>query len=149
MQDGVMSWCSSQFLCRQSSELSLCTFSHIMWNWLFHLPGRILCEQSPRYQRKLWACSWLYSSHVSPFSVSVSLDFLCMAHAFFFKILSNHCQGLCHTFFEVAQNLMLFLCWIHRGIASVQIHDFKWKDVKKSAGQLTGVKFYTLTPKIC
>jgi hypothetical protein len=45
-----------------------------MQNWLFDLPGQILCEQSPWCQRKWWACSWLCSSPVSPFSVSVSLD---------------------------------------------------------------------------
>jgi hypothetical protein len=31
---------------------------------------------------------------VSHFSVSVSLDFNCMAHAFFLELLYNHCQGL-------------------------------------------------------
>jgi hypothetical protein len=43
-----------------------------MWNWLFGLPGRILCEQSPWYQRKWWACSWLFPSRVSPFSVCLN-----------------------------------------------------------------------------
>jgi hypothetical protein len=33
------------------------------------------------------------------FSVSVSLDFLCMAHAFLPERLSNHCQGLLRTSF--------------------------------------------------
>jgi hypothetical protein len=32
-----------------------------MWNWLFGLPGRILCEQSSWYQRKWWACSLLFT----------------------------------------------------------------------------------------
>jgi hypothetical protein len=35
-----------------------------MRNWLFGLPGRILCEQSPRCQRKCWACPWTCSSPV-------------------------------------------------------------------------------------
>jgi hypothetical protein len=58
MWDGVLSWCNSQFFCGQSSEQTLHIFSHIhykrhsgMWNWLFSLPGRILCEQSPWCQR--------------------------------------------------------------------------------------------------
>jgi hypothetical protein len=46
-----------------------------MRNWLFGLPGRIVCEQSPWCQRKWCACSWLCSSPLSPFSVMVSLDF--------------------------------------------------------------------------
>jgi hypothetical protein len=49
-----------------------------MQNLLFGLPGPILCEQSPLCQRKLWACSWFCSSSVSPFTVSLSLDFQCM-----------------------------------------------------------------------
>jgi hypothetical protein len=46
-----------------------------MWNWLFGLPERVLCEPSPWCQRKRWACSWLCSSPVLHFSVSVSSDF--------------------------------------------------------------------------
>jgi hypothetical protein len=32
-----------------------------MQNWLFGLPGLILCEQSHWCQGKWWACSWLCS----------------------------------------------------------------------------------------
>jgi hypothetical protein len=71
-----------------------------MRNWMLGLPGRILCEQFPWCQRKRWACSWLHSSHVSPFSGSVSLNFPCTAHAFFPERLSNHCQGLRSTLYE-------------------------------------------------
>jgi hypothetical protein len=46
-----------------------------MRNWLFGLSWRILCEQSPWCQRKWWVCSWLYSSPVLPFLVSVRLTF--------------------------------------------------------------------------
>jgi hypothetical protein len=35
---------------------------HSMWNWLFGLPGQILCEQCPWCQRKLWKCPWLSPS---------------------------------------------------------------------------------------
>jgi hypothetical protein len=40
-------------------------------------------------------------SPVSPFLFLVNLDFPCTAHAFFPECLSNHCQGLCHTFTEI------------------------------------------------
>jgi hypothetical protein len=72
-----------------------------MQNWMFRLPGRILCEQSPWSQRGWWACSWLCSSPVSPFLVSVSSYFPCRAHAFFPEPLSNYCQGLSRTFSEI------------------------------------------------
>jgi hypothetical protein len=71
-------------------------------NWLCGLPERILSEQSPWCQRKLWACSWLCSSPVSPFLVTVSLDFPCTAHAFFPERLSNHCQGIRRNFSEIS-----------------------------------------------
>jgi hypothetical protein len=74
-----------------------------IWNWLFGLPGRVLYEQSPWCERKRWACSWLFSSPVSSFSVSVSLEIpfkhLCTAHVFFPQHLSNHCQKL-HCIFS-------------------------------------------------
>jgi hypothetical protein len=53
-----------------------------MTNWLFGLPGRILYEHSPWCQRKCWSCSWLF---FFTFLFSVSLDFQCMANAFFPK----------------------------------------------------------------
>jgi hypothetical protein len=71
-----------------------------IWDWLFGLPGRILCEQSPWYQRIWWAYSWLRSSPVEPFLVLVS-DFPCTAHAFLLKHLSNHCQGLRCNFSKI------------------------------------------------
>jgi hypothetical protein len=43
--------------------------------------AEFFAKKSPWSQRKLWACSWLCSSHVSPFSVSVSLGFQRPAHA--------------------------------------------------------------------
>jgi hypothetical protein len=63
----------------------------------------VLCgidKQSPWCQRQWWTCSRLCSSLVSPFSVSVSLGFLCTARALFPKHLFNHCQGLHCTFSE-------------------------------------------------
>jgi hypothetical protein len=46
-------------------------------------------------------------------SVSVSLDFPCMADALFPESLSNHCQGLVELFPRSAQYMMLFLDQIH------------------------------------
>jgi hypothetical protein len=43
---------------------------------------------------------------------------------------------------------MLFLCLIHREIASGEIHDSKQMDIKKSGHPPNCIKFYTLTPKI-
>jgi hypothetical protein len=40
-------------------------------------------------------------SPVTPFSASASLDFPCKVHSSFPKRLSNHCQGLRHTFSEI------------------------------------------------
>jgi hypothetical protein len=73
----------------------------IMQNWLFGLPGEILCKQPAWSQRSCWACYWLCSSPFSPISLSVSSDFLCTAHAFFPEHLYNHLQGLRHTFSEI------------------------------------------------
>jgi hypothetical protein len=74
-------------------------------NWLFGLPECILSEQSPWCQGKLWACSWLCSSPVLPFSVSMNLDMpfkhSCTAHVFFPERLFHHCQGLRRTFSEI------------------------------------------------
>jgi hypothetical protein len=74
-----------------------------MWNWLFGPPGWNLCEQSPWCQRNWWACSWLFSPHVLPFLALVSMDFPCVAHAFFTERLSNHWQGLHRTFSEICR----------------------------------------------
>jgi hypothetical protein len=56
---GALSWYNSQSLCHQSSGRSLRTFSRNLrshssiQNWLFGLPGRILCEQSPLMSKKM------------------------------------------------------------------------------------------------
>jgi hypothetical protein len=93
--DSALSYCSGQSL--RTFSCSCCKSHSSMQNWQFGLPGRILCEQSPWCQRKLWACFWLCSS------VSVSLDFPCMAHAFFPEHLSNHCtfSKICTNFYAV------------------------------------------------
>jgi hypothetical protein len=57
--DCALSWRNSQFFCHQSLGRILCTSScssvkrhSNMGNWLFGLPWRILCEQSPWCQRR-------------------------------------------------------------------------------------------------
>jgi hypothetical protein len=74
-------------------------------NWLFGLPGRILCEQYPWCLRKWWACSWLCSSPVTPFSAclepGMSFKNPCTLYAFFPERLSNQCQGLRRTFSKI------------------------------------------------
>jgi hypothetical protein len=123
--DGALSWRSIQFICRQIWGEVFTHFHRVafkrhssMRNLLFGLLERILCEQSSWCQWKWWACSWLCSSSVSPFSVSVSLAFQCAAPAFFPERLSNHCQVLRRTFLEIVTNLVLLLCRIHSEIAS-------------------------------
>jgi hypothetical protein len=71
-----------------------------MRNWLFGLPGRILCEQSVKESVKESNEHALdFALQLSnPYLVSVSLDFTCTAHAFFPEHLSNHCQDLHLTF---------------------------------------------------
>jgi hypothetical protein len=144
VKNGAVSWCNSQFICRQGSgrtssfiaKIRNKVFAHFhavaikcrssMRNWLFGLPKRILCEQSPWHQGKLLACSWLCSSPVSPISGSQwvwtsRFKHSCTSHDFFPELLSNHFKSLRHTFPRFAQNLMDTRCRIHRKISSGQI----------------------------
>jgi hypothetical protein len=86
---------------------------------------------------------------MSPFSVSVSLDFPCTAYAFFPKRLSNHCQSLRRPFSEIcttfdavplsdpSQNRIRpdTLLQIKLRKRHVKVHPAEWN--------------YTLTPKTC
>jgi hypothetical protein len=119
MWDGALSWCNSpsSFVAEVRGEVfayfhAFSVKHHsIMRNGLFGLPGRILCEQSPWCQRKLWSCSWLYSSPVSPFSVSMRLDDPCMSHSFFPERFSNQCQGFRRTFSEICTKFNTDAMW--------------------------------------
>jgi hypothetical protein len=156
--DLALLWCNRQSLCCQSSGWSLHTFSAFtikchssMQNWMPGLPGWIICKQSiPLMQTKnIWACSWFCCSPASPFSVSVNLDSLYTAHAFFPERLSNYCQDLHHTFSDIytkfaAVPLLDPLQNHIRPVTRLQI-----KGHKKSAHPPSWVKFCTLTPKIC
>jgi hypothetical protein len=65
----------------------------------------------------------IHMSHL--FSVSVSTDFRFMGHAFFPNALIIIVRVSVAIFPRFAQNFILFLCRIHREIASDQIHDYK------------------------
>jgi hypothetical protein len=104
-----------------------------MQNWLFGLPGWILCEQFNLCQRKWWSCSWLCSSPVSPFLGLGEFDSPCMAHAFFHEYFSNYCQGLLRTFLKICTTFYAHLPFLCCEIASGQMHDSKKKkDIKIS-----------------
>jgi hypothetical protein len=88
--ESALSWRNSQFFRPQSSGRCRHTYSRsrrktsqeyvklTVWS-----PRSNCFEQSPWCHRKFWACSWLYSSLASPFSISVSLGFPSTAHVFF------------------------------------------------------------------
>jgi hypothetical protein len=80
--DGKLLWCSSPFVVKVRGH-------------------GIFRKRSTDVEENYDKCSWLCSSPVSPFPVSASLSFLCTAHTFFPKLLSNHCQGLSLTFSEI------------------------------------------------
>jgi hypothetical protein len=124
-----------------------------MWNWLFGLPGWNICEQSPWCQRKLWACSWLCSSPISPISacpeLSMSFKHQHMAHAFFPENLYNHSQGLCSTSSEICIKLDAHsLPDPSRNRIRPDIR-LQLKGCKKLVRSPSSMKFCTLTPKIC
>jgi hypothetical protein len=82
---------------------------------------------------------------------SMPFKHLCTANAFFPERMSNHCQGIRHTFSEICIKFdahSLSLCQLHRETASGQINNSK-KGRKKSARPPGCMKFCTLPPKIC
>jgi hypothetical protein len=95
---GALSWCNSQYFCRQSSGRSLRIINALVVkchsnvrNWLFGLSWRILCEQALWSQREVWAFFFLFALKDSRFfSVTVSLHFPCTGHSFFPERLSDH-----------------------------------------------------------
>jgi hypothetical protein len=105
--DGALSWCYSQFFCRQSSGWSRSTFSRNRRRTLQECakltirPARKCSLRAISLMPKKMI-SMLTTFHMSRlFSVSVSLDFQCTAHAFFPECLSNQCQGLRRNFPEI------------------------------------------------
>jgi hypothetical protein len=75
-------------------------------NWLFGLPGRLLCKRSPGCEREWRACSRLCSLPVRPSSLcpepSIPIKQPCTVHTFLPKGLRNHYQGLHRTFSEIS-----------------------------------------------
>jgi hypothetical protein len=132
--DGLLSWFKSQFFRRQSLGWSLCTLlcSHRKRSqWyeeltVWHAKTNYFCTIQ-MMSKKWWAYSQLCSSLFSPFLVSVSLDFLCMAHAFFPERLSNHCQDLHRNLSEIC---IKFEGFFVTSIAKIHIHDSKQEDIK-------------------
>jgi hypothetical protein len=123
-----------------------------VWNWLFRLPGRILCEQS-RTCQGWWTCSWLFSS-LSRLFRSGWVWTLCMAHAFFSELLSNQCRvsaAHCRDFL----NTIWCCCFVgsisksHKGDTRLQIrgrgaqhfHPATWHFVHLLHGY-TRINFY-------
>jgi hypothetical protein len=106
-----------------------------MRNRLFGLPGRILCEQSPWWQRQLWACSWLFSSC----SVLVSLGFPRL-------ILCSLNTWLIISRFSVALFRDLHQIWCSSFFGSIAKSHIRSqiKGRKKSAHKLSCVKFCAL-----
>jgi hypothetical protein len=104
-------------------------------NWLFGLPGGILCEQSPWCQRKRWACTLDFTLHLA-----------CCSNTHVWLMLSflNTCLIIARVtislFPRFARNLMHAHCRFHRQITSGHTHS-KWKDIKKSACPNRYMKF--------
>jgi hypothetical protein len=92
-----------------------------MKNWMFGLPGRILSDMKEN------------DEHVLDFGLHLSRLFRFRRVRLMLSYL-NACLITVRVsvalFPRSAQNLMLFLCQIHRVIASGQIHDSKQKVVK-------------------
>jgi hypothetical protein len=82
MWDATLSWCKSQFSCRQISVRTLRTFSSSRrktsqyYAELILSPARTNSLRAIRLMsKKIMRCSWLCSLPVSSFSMSVSSDF--------------------------------------------------------------------------
>jgi hypothetical protein len=106
--DAVLSWKSQFFVNKIRDEViahlhTIAVKCHSsMRNWLFGLPGRIVCEQSLMSKKMmsmlltfLFTCLAFFS-----FCPESSMPFKhpCATHTFFPEHLSNHCQGLRPTF---------------------------------------------------
>jgi hypothetical protein len=92
-----------------------------MQNWVFALPGQILCEQSPWFQRQLLACSFLFTC-LAFFGLSefrfpnqTPMHGSCLHACLIIVSISNA------LFPRVAQNLMYTCYRSHHEIASSRI----------------------------
>jgi hypothetical protein len=118
---------------------------NIMWNWLSGMSGRILCEQALDIKKMMIMMSFTCLA----FSVFISLDFLCTAYALFSERLSNHCQGLSHTFSKICTKFdAVFLSDLSQNYIRPDTR-FQIKGHKNSARPPRCMKFCTLPPKMC
>jgi hypothetical protein len=149
---GAMSWRNSPFFCRQSMGRCLRTFSHCHSSMaeLTGVPGRTLCEHSPWCETKVM--SMLLTLLFTYLAIFGLVEFWTLRVRLVLsspKRLSNHCQGLRHTFSEIFTKfdaVPLWDPWQNR------ISPGTWLQIKgrkKSARPLRCVKFCTLTPKTC
>jgi hypothetical protein len=119
-----------------------------MRNWLFGLPGRILCEQSP-----WWTWFWLCSLPVSPFSICPEQSMLykrpCAAYTFFPEHLSNQCQSLRRTFAEICTKFDAYSLSDPSRNRIMPDARLQIKGHEKSARPPKCLKCCALTPKIC
>jgi hypothetical protein len=94
-------------------------------NWLFDLPGIILCDQSPWRERKLWDC-FDFALHFSRSFRSrwVSTFRVRLMHSYPNPCLINARVSV-PLFPRFEQNLMHTCCQIHREIAAGQMNDSK------------------------
>jgi hypothetical protein len=130
VSDGALLWCKSQFFCSQSSGLNL---------------DPLHVKQNDKHALHL---SWLFRSR---WVWTFSFKHPCTVHAVFPKHLSDHCQGLHHTFpnlhniwFTLTVPLSDPLQHHIRPNTRLQI-----KGQNKSACPPRCVTFCTLIPKIC
>jgi hypothetical protein len=91
----------------------------------------------------VWVIVYGYPTGREP---STPFKHLSTAHAFFPERLSDHCQGLHHTFSGICTKFdahSLFFYWIHHEITSAKIHDPKQRDIKMSTSTWLCVILYT------
>jgi hypothetical protein len=81
-----------------------------MRNWLFGLPGRILCQQSPWYERKFMSMLLSLSVCLSLFGLG-DFGFSAFGLCLIPERLSNHRQGLRPTFSEICTTLAAGSFW--------------------------------------
>jgi hypothetical protein len=96
----------------------------VIFNFLIAKPERT----TPLMSKKMMSIPLAFLFICLAFSVLVSLDFPCTAHTFFLNACLITAKVSVALVPRFERNLMLFLCRIHREIASGQIQVFK--DVK-------------------
>jgi hypothetical protein len=117
------------FYCRQSSVRGVRTFSRSR-----RKTSQQYAELTvwPAMTTSLWTIFLMPKKIINmllTFSVSVSLDFPCMAHTLFPERLPDHCQGLRRTFSRICTKLSCTLAVGYRPVTSLQIKGRKKQHV--------------------